>query len=98
MAKKRRKKGLQSYAEEFALSLIYEATSGKVGKGKALEDEKENSVSFRDRRSLLDSITKLLGAQDEPEDDEEDGLTTLRGRLNDGDSGTTSSGASDGED
>ena len=98
MAKKRRKRrGLQAYAEEFALSLIYEASSGKVGKVKdSSKPEDDNPVSFRDRRALLDSVTKLLGAQpDENTEEDEDGLSILQGRLNDGNSGTAERGASD---
>lgn len=95
MAKKRRKrKGLDVMAEEFAASLIYEASGGSIGRGKPQNagDEKENSVSFRDRRALLDSITKLLSNQKDPSDDDEDGISTYREHLRGGDSGTTSGG------
>lgn len=95
--KKRKSKGLNGYAEEFAIALIYEATSGKIGKvrNSAIESE-PNPISFRDRGKLLDSVTKLLGAQDTPEEeDDEDGVESFRERLNGG--GTSSSGADDTE-
>lgn len=105
MAKrKRRKKGLQAYAEEFAIALLYEASSGKIGKIKAPRNSEEESsvpvdsqVSFRDRRALLDSMTKLLGAQDAPDDDEVDGLEEMKERLN-GRSGETTSGTDSSSD
>lgn len=95
--KKRKSKNLNSYAEEFAISLIYEATNGKVGKGKDSSlDTAPNPISFRDRGKLLDSVTKLLGAQDTPEDnDDEDGIESFRERLNE--RGTSSSGTDDTE-
>lgn len=100
MPKKRRKRrGLGHYAEEFAISLIFEASGSKIGRGKnPSETEGENPVAIRDRIKLLDSITKLLGAQDTPEEEEEDGLTQLKDRLNDSNSGAASSGANADED
>ncbi len=91
MAKKRksRRKGLASFAEEFAISLLFEASGGKIGRVRAKkegEEEKDSQVSFRDRRALLDSMTKLLGAQGAPEDDDEDGIESFRERLKPDDS------------
>ena len=91
--KRRRRKGLDVMAEEFAAYLLYEASSGRVGKGKAIEPETENPISFKDRRALLDSVTKLLGAQRDPEDGEEDGISSFREHLRGGDSGEIDSGA-----
>ena len=94
-AKKRRKRGLASFAEEYAISLLFEATNGNIGRKRAVKEGTEvvdSQVSFRDRRSLLDSITKLLGAQDAPEEDDEDGIAFYRERLNEP-SGEDRSGA-----
>ena len=85
MKKKRRKRGLQSFAEEFAISLLFEASGGKIGRVRAVKEGAEvvdSQVSFRDRRALLDSMTKLLSAQDAPEEDDEDGIADFRERLN----------------
>ena len=97
MAKKRksRKRGLASFAEEFAIDLLFEASNGRLGRKKAVKEGVESvdsQISFRDRRSLLDSITKLLGAQDAPEEDDEDGIAFYRERLNEP-SGEDRSGA-----
>ncbi len=95
MAKKKRKcKGLDVIAEEFAMTLIYEATSGKVGRARLpiKEGEEVNPISFRDRRALLDSVTKLLGAQKEPDDEEETGINSFKERLRGGESGTADDG------
>jgi hypothetical protein len=93
--KKRRRKVLCDYAEDFALSLLFEASGGKVGRIRAVSEkdkDTENPVSFKDRRALLDSVTKLLAAQKPSEDDEEDGLSSYREHLR-GNSGETESGA-----
>lgn len=93
MAKKRKKRTLESIAEAFAVSLIYQASGGSIGrKGTAGEEDKENPISFKDRRALLDSVTKLLGAQTPQEDDSESGLNSFRERLRDGDSRTSDGG------
>ena len=93
MAKKKRKKQtLQDSAETFALSLLYEASGGKLGKGTLSEKGEENQLSFRDRRALLDSVTKLLGAQRDPEEDENTGVNALREKLRDGNSGADDGG------
>jgi hypothetical protein len=83
MIKKRRKrKNLQAYAEEFAISLLYEASGGKIGKVKSAE-KSEYNMSFHDRRALLDSMTKLMALKHkiEPEE-EEDGIASYREQLN----------------
>lgn len=101
MAKKRRKrKGLSSFAEEYAIALLYESSNGKIGRVKnPSEPTGENPVSIRDRIKLLDSVTKLLGAQDTGEEEEEDGLSILQERLkDDGDSGTPERGAGDADE
>lgn len=86
MPKKRRsRKGLARYAEAFAASLLWEASGGSIGKGKPSVEKQEGmpEVSFRDRRALLDSITKLLSSQGPPtEEDDEDGIDSFRERLN----------------
>lgn len=103
MAKKkaRRRAGLDRIAEQFAISLIHEASGGTIGKGstpsKEGEEDKENPISFRDRRALLDSITKLLSGQKDPLDgEEEDGIADFRERLNER-SGEDERGADTGE-
>ena len=70
-------------AETFAISLIYEASGGIIGHLPAgAEARPENPVTFRDRRALLDSITKLLAAEEAPEEEaQESGLSVLRERL-----------------
>ena len=94
MAKKRRRKSLQDHAEAFALDLLFQASNGRVGKGgtpSVDSEEKENAVSFKDRRALLDSITKLLSNQKDKDDDEVGGLDLFKEHLR-GDSGTPDSG------
>lgn len=92
MARKKRKikRGLSRAADAFALYLLFEASGGKVGKSPITEGEKEpveNPISFRDRRALLDSVTKLLAGEPPNTDgEEEDGIESFRERLNDGDS------------
>ena len=100
MAKKRRvRRGLDRAAQEFALDLLFQASNGRVGRAKASTSEGDNSISFRDKRALLDSITKLLAAQKDPGGDEyEDGLIDFKERLGGGDSGEASSGTDTGED
>lgn len=100
MIKRRRrgKRGLQRAADVFALALMYEASGGTVGRAPALkegEEAKENPVPFKERRALLDSVTKLLAGQPPSDDDsDEDGISDFRSRLNDdGDSGESSGGA-----
>ena len=94
MAKKRKKRDLQRYAEAFALDLISQATGGRLGrKSASSEDDKENPVSFKDRRALLDSVTKLLAAQKAPEEEDESGVNNFRERLRNGDSGPPRDGA-----
>lgn len=94
--KKRQKSGLAKVADEFAMALIYEASGGTIGRVRAAvkvdmdtpaEEKGENSVSFRDRRALLDSVTKLLGAQpDDKEDEDIDGIASFREALGGGNS------------
>lgn len=101
MAKKKRKskRGLSRAADAFAMALIWEASGGTVGREpvkKEGQEPVENPVSFRDRRALLDSVTKLLAGEPPPtDDDEEDGIASFRERLNDGDSGAPERGDGD---
>lgn len=102
MAKKRRtKRGLTRVADQFAMSLIFEATGGKIGRVPQAEESVSavvNPVSFRDRRALLDSVTKLLAGQpSEVGTEEEDGIDDFRKRLED-DGGTPERGDSDADD
>ena len=98
MAKRRKRKekrGLARAADKFAMLLIWEASGGKIGIApttQAAEEPVENPVSFRDRRALLDSITKLLGDQPEENTEEEDGLDEMRKRLSDDRNGGTLAG------
>ena len=93
--KKRRSSGLAGIAERYAISLIFESTSGRIGRGSLPSGEDtENSVPFKERRALLDSRTKLLDIQKDGEDDESSGLSSFMERLkDDGDSGEAESGA-----
>lgn len=93
--KKRKTRNLTHIAEKFAISLINEANGVRLNKARPPgEEESENPISFRDRRALLDSITKLLISQKESEDDgAEDGITSFMENLNDGDGGKTERGA-----
>ena len=77
------------------MSLIYEASGGKVGKGTLpAKDSEETQISFRDRRALLDSVTKLLGAQQEPDEEELSGIDSFKEHLRGGnDSRTDERGA-----
>jgi len=101
MTKKRKKpkvkRGLQRAADAFAMALIFEASGGRVGRAPALKEGEtpvENPVSFRDRRALLDSVTKLLAGQPAEGDEEESGVDYFRDRLkDDGDDRETGSGA-----
>jgi hypothetical protein len=94
MKKKRRSRGLAGLANAFAASLLFEASGGKVGRGRTpSEGDPENPVSFKDRRALLDSVTKLLAAQPEAKDDEEDGIASFREALGGGDSREVERGA-----
>ena len=93
--KKRKRKGLDVMAEEFAATLLYEASCGKVGRSRALAEGEivaENPISFKDRRALLDSVTKLLAAQTPQEEEETSGINSFREHLRGGDSGEASSG------
>ena len=75
------------------MSLIYEASQGTIGVSRAKHKQVENPISFRDRGKLLDSVTKLLGAQETPDDEEQDGISSYRERLNERDGGETGSRA-----
>ena len=95
--KKRRNNGLAGIAERYAISLIYESTSGKIGRGTLPSKENmDNAVPFKERRALLDSITKLLAAQKEGnEEDESNGLSSFMERLKDGGDGGEVEGGAD---
>ena len=95
MAKKRRLTGLARTAEQYAMSLIFSASSGTLGKGYSLSvEDTENTVPFKERRALLDSITKLLAIQKDGEDDDgSSGLSSFMERLkDDGDGGEVEGG------
>ena len=104
MAKKKRKikRGLSRAADAYAMLLLWDASGGKVGRAPALkegEEPVENPISFRDRRALLDSVTKLLaGEPSNTDEEEEDGIASFRERLNDGNRGTTEPGDGDSDD
>lgn len=98
MKKRRKRKDLAAFAEEFAIALLFEASNGSIGRIKALPEgveKPELTMSFHDRRALLDSMTKLVAMKrrTEPED-EEDGIASYREQLN----GQHSSETSDGGD
>lgn len=65
-----KRRDLTLAAEKFAFLLLSEATDGKIG-GTKDPSASKNSIDFKDRRALLDTITKLLKEKNarEPEDD-----------------------------
>lgn len=74
-------------SEALAMSLLFDATEGRMGK--APNPLKEGIIApppieFKDKRALLDSITKLMQLKHtvDPEEEPEDGLSSYRERLN----------------
>lgn len=86
MARKRRDY-LSRGAEELALALMWEASGGTIGKIRKLPEgieTKAQNVSFSDRRSLLDSVVKLIAKRHDmaPDDEPEDGINAYKDMLN----------------
>lgn len=100
MIKRRKRVSLQTYAEKFAMHLLFEASSGSVGRAPYIKEGQEKPelpMSFHDRRSLLDSVTKLIAMKHkiDPEE-EEDGISGFRERLHDrSDDGSEALGGAD---
>ena len=112
MAKKRKKSGLRHAAEVFALSLLFEASGGSIGRVPKVQEGntvKAPDMAFSDKRALLDSMTKLITLShkvDPVEEEETDGLSAARERLHgkystslrSGGNNSETSSSSDGED
>lgn len=82
---------LLNLSEKFAISLLSEATSGTLGPKKS-KVVAETKIDFKDRRALLDTITKLLMAKNKLDPEDQSGLDNFRGILNDGDESGGESG------
>lgn len=88
MKKRRSSKNLMSYTEKYAISLLSEATGGRIGPVQPQKVDSEPQVTsdgmqFSDKRALLDSLTRLLAIKHriDPEQ-EESTFMDMREELN----------------
>lgn len=82
MKKRRSGKNLMSYTEKYAISLLSEATGGRIGPSEP-QNVGTDGMQFSDKRALLDSLTRLLAIKHriDPEQ-EETTFMSMREELN----------------